>query len=127
MSANMLDLSRAQTSCAEIAALDGDLRPERRERARTKVHWPVLLLRRDAPYAIETVTQNLSSKGFYCCTAESLTPGQLLFCKLKVPAYDPNGNGRALTLECTVVVMRAEARADGLFGIACRIEDYHLS
>ena len=127
MSANMLDLSRAQMGGTEIPVMEGDLRRERRKRARTKVHWPVLLMRRDAPRAIETVTQNLSSTGFYCYTPESFTPGRLLFCKLKLPAYDPEGEGRALTLECTVLVMRAETKGDGQFGIAFRIEDYHLS
>jgi hypothetical protein len=76
--------------------------------------------------AIETVTQNLSSTGFYCFSAVPLTPGDPLLCRLKVPAYGPNGEENTLALECRVVVMRAEAATDGVFGVACRIEDYRL-
>jgi hypothetical protein len=126
MSANPLDVLTAHVGTRELAAIESTFRPERRKRARTQVHWPVLLLRNHGAEAIETVTQNLSSNGFYCLSPEPLKPGESLLCTLKLPAFDPRGEERTLALQCTVVVMRAESSADGYFGLACRIEDYHL-
>jgi hypothetical protein len=102
-------------------------RRDRRLRARTDIHWPVLLLPDHGLNPIDTVTQNLSSGGFYCFSMVPLLPGEVLYCSLKVPAHDPNAEERTLALECRVRVMRSEATPDGLFGIACRIEDYHLA
>ncbi len=126
MSANLLDIFTAHAGARELAAIESAFRPDRRKRARTQVHWPVLLLRERGADAINTVTQNLSSSGFYCFSPAPLTPGESLLCTLKLPAYDPKGEERTLALECTVLVMRAEAAADGFFGIAFCIEDYHL-
>jgi hypothetical protein len=126
MSANLIDFFAAHAGSRETAVVESALRPERRRRARTQVHWPVLLLRDRAPDAIETITHNLSSSGFYCFSPTPLAPGESLLCTLKLPAYDPNGQEQTLALECRVLVIRAEAAAGGLFGLACRIEDYHL-
>jgi hypothetical protein len=126
MSANLLDLFTAHAGAREVAIIESAFRPERRKRARTQVHWSVLLLCDREANTIETVTQNLSSSGFYCLSSKPLTPGESLSCALKVPAFDPKGEDRSVALECRVQVMRAEAVSDGLFGIACRIEDYHL-
>ena len=106
--------------------MESSFRPERRGRARTQVHWPVLLLPHCGSGAIETVTQNLSSNGFYSYSPEPLQAGQTLLCTLKVPSHDPKGEERALALECTVTVLRAEAVSKNLFGIAFQIVDYHL-
>lgn len=125
MSANLIDLFTARASARETAIIDGTFRPERRRRARTQVHWSVLLRPRNGD-VIETVTQNLSSSGFYCFCPMPLAAGESLVCTLKVPVYDPKGDERPLALECTVVVMRSEAAGEGFCGIACRIEDYHL-
>jgi hypothetical protein len=103
------------------------LTPERRKRPRTSVHWAVRLLKEGAVSGIHTTTHNLSSSGFYCLSATPLLPGDSLICILTVPAYDPTSQQRTMRLECRAFVMRAEATADGLFGIACRIEDYHLA
>jgi hypothetical protein len=126
MSANPIDLFTAHGGLRDSAVVEGAFHPERRRRARTQVHWPVVLLPGRGADAIETVTQNLSSTGFYCFSPAPLTPGDPVLCRMKVPAYDPNGEEDALALECRVMVMRAEAAADGFFGIACRIEDYRL-
>jgi hypothetical protein len=109
-----------------VHAQGREYRPERRKRARTNVHWPVLLLRDQGFNPIDTVTQNLSSSGFYCFSSTPVAPGAVLRCSLKVPAHDPKGEQRTVTLECRVQVLRSEAAQDGSFGIACRIEDYHL-
>ena len=101
-------------------------RPERRQRRRTPVRWPLSLLRTGALAPIETVTQNLTSTGLYCLSPVALTPGETLRCTLRAPAYDPRDEERHISLECSAMVVRAEAAANGFFGIACRIEDYHL-
>jgi len=127
MSANLLDSLTAHAGARETAIIEGAFRTERRRRARTQVHWPVLLLWDNWSNAIETVTQNLSSSGFYCLSQKPLTPGEALLCALKVPAYDPRREDRILALECKVLVLRAEAIPNGVFGIACRIVDYRLA
>ena len=101
--------------------------PERRKRPRTSVHWPIQLSRAGMSAAIRTTTQNLSNSGFYCLSASPMTPGESLVCRLTLPAHDPRREEETITLECTALVMRAEATADGLYGIACRIEEYHLA
>jgi len=118
----------AVTSLAHTAntAIETAFHPERRSRTRTDVHWPVLLLRDHGINTIETVTQNLSSTGFYCFSTVPVMPGESLQCSLQVPAHDPNGGERNITLECRVQVLRSERAANGSFGIACRIEDYRM-
>ena len=102
--------------------------PERRHRARTLVHWPVLFFRDRATEAIETQTQNLSSSGFYCLSRTPLTPGELLFCTLRVPSHEASGKKSIRILECRVRVIRSEeALTEGYFGIACHIEDYRFA
>jgi hypothetical protein len=101
--------------------------PERRKRVRVKVRWPLLLFRDDAAEAIESVTQDLSSMGFYCLSPKPFAAGESLVCALKVPMYDPIGEERTIAVECRVRVVRTEETGDGGFGIACQIEDYHLA
>lgn len=111
---------------ARDSAIEKSFLQERRTRARTEVHWPVLLLRDHGVNAIETITENLSSSGFYCLSTVPVMPGESLRCSLRVPAHDPKGEERMVMLECSVQVLRTEATSEGSFGIACRIEDYHL-
>ena len=127
MSPNIVDVFTARFGANDRPAIEGASRHERRRRTRTLVHWPVLLLSDGGGHAIETVTRNLSSSGFYCLSSTALTPGERLFCTLRVPAHDPTAEGRAISLECGAVVMRCEITPGGEFGIACRIEDYHLA
>jgi hypothetical protein len=127
MSANLLDLFTVHPGARELAAIESAFRPERRKRPRTQVHWRVLLLRDGQADAIETVTQNLSSMGFYCLAETALTPGEYLGCVLTIPSHDPSGYERARVLECRVRVTRVEPeKGEKAFGIACQIQDYHL-
>jgi hypothetical protein len=126
MPVNLIDVYTAHHGVREPASVDSPFQPDRRKRTRTRVHWPLLLMRADTPERIETVTQNLSSSGFYCLSSMPLMPGETLRCTLRVPAYDPKSEQRTISLECSALVLRAEAMPDGLFGLACRIEDYHL-
>jgi len=128
MSANFVDIFTAHASAKDRPAIEGaSPKIERRARTRTQVHWPVLLMRDHDGKAIETVTQNLSSSGFYCLSSAGLTPGERLFCTLRVPAHDPNNDGSAVSLECSAVVLRSELTPSGDFGVAFRIDDYHFS
>jgi hypothetical protein len=100
---------------------------ERRRRPRTRVHWPVILFGDRVNETIETSTQNLSSCGFYCLSRRSLVAGEFLFCRLHVPSHEAPRRKSFRILECRVRVTRAEpAPTEGLFGIACRIEDYRF-
>ena len=105
-------------------------RPERRKRERTTVRWPVRLFRNGGQDAVDTVTRNLSSGGFYCLSPTAFVPGESIPCTLRLPAY--NSTGKTLVLLCQVHILRVEAiigadNDDSSFGIACRIEDYHFS
>jgi hypothetical protein len=128
MSANPLELFSAYGGLAKPAELPAPHSSERRKRARTRLHWPVLLFRSHAADAIESLTRDLSSEGFYCLAKMPFTVGESLICTLKVPTHDPNGKHLERSLECKVRVMRVEPQAEeGMFGIACWIEDYHFA
>ena len=99
---------------------------ERRKRVRAKVYWPVLLFRDDVAEAIESVTRDLSSIGFYCLSPRPFAVDETLVCALKVPMHARMGGEQMITIECRVRVARTEEMGDNRFGIACRIEDYHL-
>ena len=100
---------------------------ERRKRVRTTVHWPIVFFRNGSGDAIESVTQNLSSSGFYCHSQTLIAPGELLLCAIKFPSYDPTGHERPRVLECRVQVKRVEPGETGdSFGLACQIHDYRM-
>src|SRR4051812_43746253 len=63
--------------------------PDRRRRARLRVHWP-LVFRGESGAVVETVTHNLSSDGFYCQADIPFLPGDVRRCTLSVPAYHPD-------------------------------------
>lgn len=101
--------------------------PERRTRVRTTLHWPVVFFCGRSGETIESVTQNLSSRGFYCHSQTLIAPGEVLICAIKLPSYDLSGHERSRILECRVQVKRVEPGGIGdSFGIACQIHDYRL-
>jgi PilZ domain len=103
-------------------------RTERRMRVRTMLHWPIMFFRNGSGEAVESVTQNLSSSGFYCHSRVAITPGESLHCALTIPSHDPSGHEKARVLECRVRVTRVEpGLTEHTFGIACQIQDYHLA
>lgn len=99
---------------------------ERRRWPRASVHWPVLLFRGAGEEdAVETVTRNLSSGGLYCLSPKPFEVGELLFGALKMPLEI---NGSQSRIECRLVVVRVEGPLDhGLYGIACRTQDYRVT
>lgn len=105
---------------------NGRVDPNRRRRTRSHVHWPVLF-RDDPVEIIEMVTENLSCDGFYCLAATLFNLGDTRVCTLRIPAPCPEDLNRILVLECRVHVVRVDALSERLFGIAFRIDDYHVS
>ncbi len=103
-------------------------RGERRRRPRVKVHWHVSLIRRDAAEITETVTQDLSSTGFYCFSQVSFSLGEVLLCVLRIPPHESTGREFDRALECKLRVVRLDLnRADGCVGVGCRIEDFRVA
>ena len=128
MSANPMDRFAVYGGLNKAAQLENSLPSERRRRARNQLHWSVLLFPNQGADAVESLTRELSSSGFSCVTEVSFTPGERLLCTLKIPTHDPNGKHLEQRLECKVLVMRVEPQgADGTFGLACQIEDYHFN
>src|ERR1022692_952434 len=68
---------------------------ERRRRVRADVHWAVRLARHvgRTPVEIESVTDNLSTGGFYCRCDESFVPGEFLECMIFVPTHTKGSAG----------------------------------
>jgi len=99
---------------------------DRRRRSRIQVHWPLRFLNGDTTDIVETVTRDLSSDGFYCLAKMPFVPGEFKACTLGVPTSHPRGNERVLSVECTVRIIRVQVLDDGLYGVGCRIEDYHF-
>jgi hypothetical protein len=127
MSANPLELSAIFSGLNQPAKVENSLPAERRRRTRNHLHWSVLLFRNQAADAVESLTRDLSSIGFYCVTVVAFTLGERVICALRIPTHDPNGKHLERRLECKVRVMRVEPQgADGTFGLACQIEDYHF-
>src|ERR1035438_919750 len=128
MSANPRELFTANASFGK--PLNGGMayRSERRKRVRTKVHWAILLFQNLSCEAVETVTRDLSSSGFYCLSRIPFPCGEVLTCSLQVPTHEPFNNEGTLALECRAKVVRSEpGAANGLCGIACQIEDYQFA
>ena len=129
MSGDSIELVAAWGGLANGIGGSSGVVTERRKRARTRLHWPVLLFRdRPGSDAIESVTRDLSSSGFFCLTRVPLIEGEKLVCSIKIPTHDPHGKHLERTLECRVHVLRVVPQeTSDTFGVACRIEDYHLS
>ena len=128
MYANTLERFAVYGGLNKASEPENSLPPERRKRARNHLHWSVLLFRNQAADAVESLTRDLSSSGFYCVTGIAFTPGERLICTLKIPTHDPNGKHLERRLECKVRVMRVEPQGmEGTFGLACQIEDYHFN
>ncbi len=128
MSANPFDLYAGNGIMTRPGNAHRSLAYDRRKRVRMSVRWSVLFFRDQVSEAVESVTENLSSSGFYCLSRTPLAPGESAICALSAPAHDPLCKEHTLRLECRVRVVRTESAAtEGLYGIACQIDDYHLS
>ena len=109
------------------AEVEMPLLRERRRRLRADVHWAVSLLGCSSRGPIESVTDNLSSDGFYCRCDELFVAGEFLECIISIPAHSRNGHPECLALRCLVQVVRVELlAAGGRCGIGCHIEGYRV-
>src|ERR1035437_1805651 len=100
MSAKPLEHFAVYGGPIKPAELENPLPPERRKRTRNNLHWPILFFRHEAADTVVSLTQDLSSSGFYCVTGVAFTPGERLICTLKIPTHDPNGKHLEQRLEC---------------------------
>ena len=102
-------------------------RQERRRWLRTRLHWRVQFFGLGEAGSVETTTQNLSSRGFYCTSPVPAIPGERYVCTMRVPAHQPDSADRLLALECHVRILRVDiAESDG-YGFACEIEEYQFT
>lgn len=115
--------------CADwdTTALRDPVEKDRRRRSRMQVHWPVIFSDGATNGALESVTHDLSSGGFYCVASAALIPGEMRTCMLAIPAHHRNSGDHMVQVYCKVRVIRVEALAEsGMYGIGCRIEDYRF-
>ncbi|MGO9971174.1 MAG: PilZ domain-containing protein [Bryobacteraceae bacterium] len=106
---------------------EGSLSVERRKRVRARVHWPLYFSLPGTAEQVQTITQDLSSNGFYCVANAKFVPGEARECTLLVPTHHPNGGDPALPVLCKVRVIRVEVLAEaGFYGVGFQIEDYRF-
>jgi len=75
---------------------------------------------------VETVTENLSSKGFYFVAANALIPGEEVDVRIGIAATTNGhafGNG---TIWGRARVARIQAVGQNRYGIGCSLEDYYV-
>ncbi len=103
------------------------LSADRRRRARARVHWPLCFALPGISERVQTITQDLSSDGFYCIANARFVPGESRECTLLVPTHHPHGGDPALPVLCKVRIIRVEVLAEaGCYGVGCQIEDYRF-
>lgn len=123
---NTIDGIATPNPARDLGGTHCSSRPDRRRRTRTSLRCHLLLSMGNGVAAIETVTENLSSTGFYCLSPKPAIPGETLLCTLRIPAHHPSDHDESIRLECSAVVVRTESAHDGFFGIACSIKDYRI-
>ena len=98
---------------------------ERRLCRRLSLHWR-LRLSNAALGTVETRTENLSSRGFYCFLETPPVPGDVFTCNITIPNYSTLDRGIS-SIACQAEVIRVEAvGSDPNFGVACRILNFTL-
>jgi hypothetical protein len=99
---------------------------ERRRTNRLGLRWH-LRLSGETIGTLETRTENISSRGFYCFLTKPLVPGDAIDCELSIPNYGPAAAGAFRSIVCKAEVVRVEARgSEHGFGVGCRIVDFML-
>src|SRR5215471_14372378 len=78
-----------------------------RKRKRVAVHWPVRLFEPMGNKSVESMTENLSSEGFYCLSSRTFKIGERLRCEIVIPEATLGLDG-PIVLECQVAVRRVE-------------------
>jgi len=99
----------------------------RRKRTRAQLHWPLSFPLTGTTETVQTMTQDLSSDGFYCIANARFVPGEARHCTLLVPTYHPGGENSPLHVLCKVRIIRVEVTGErGFYGVGCQIMDYRL-
>ena len=97
---------------------------DRRKRHRSQVHWLVSFPVAGTDEVVQSVTQDLSSDGFYCIASARFAPGEIRHCTLMIPTHNEIGH---LPVLCQVRVIRVAATAErGFCGIGCQMIDYRV-
>ena len=92
-----------------------------------QVHWRVSFSDPATNGALESITHDLCSDGFYCVTSVAFIPGEIRTCMLAIPVRNRDGDANPVRVYCKVRVIRVEALAEsGMYGIGFRIEDYRF-
>ena len=114
-----------QSPGLDMHQINQTVAPERRRRIRVRVHWQLCFPLPDSSETVDTITQDLSSDGFYCQINSVFIPGEIRTCILNVPTHHPNGGDLVRPVLCRVRIIRVESLGkQGLYGVGCRIEDY---
>jgi hypothetical protein len=99
----------------------------RRKRTRAQLHWPLSFPLTGTAETVQTMTQDLSSDGFYCIANARFVPGEARHCTLLVPTHHPGGENSPLHVLCKVRIIRVEVTGErGFYGVGCQIMDYRL-
>ena len=99
----------------------------RRKRTRAQLHWPLSFALTGTAETVQTITQDLSSDGFYCIANARFVPGEARHCTLLVPTHHPGGENSPLHVLCKVRIIRVEVTGErGFYGVGCQIMDYRL-
>ena len=74
----------------------------RRKRTRAQLHWPLSFSLTGTTETVQTITQDLSSDGFYC-----IANARFVLCKVRIIRVEVTGER-------------------GFYGVGCQIMDYRL-
>lgn len=108
-------LSRLTTSPAD----------ERRRSMRMPLRLTATLIRRNGG-TLSTVTENLSSSGFYCRAKDRLAPGEEFDCSIALSPDYARSLERQFLLLCCGRVARVEPVDADWFGLGCTINEYFV-
>ena len=100
-----------------------DRRDERRKRQRLAVHWPIRVSGAGKGNPVKSITENLSSCGFYFVSPDAFRLGEQIEWLLTVPSQ-MTGRVDLMLRGFARVIRTKEVSAAGTCGIGCAIEDY---
>lgn len=100
---------------------------ERRRSPRAILHWTLYLSCNGAKHPLRTESRDISRDGFYCLVDQPIRPGERIKCDIVVPTHSLEDPDNVVYLRCDALTVRVEKIGENTqFGLACRIEDYHL-
>jgi hypothetical protein len=101
--------------------------PERRRRERFRAQWRVRFWKPSGE-AVEALTVDVSSDGFYCRCSQQFSEDDRLSAILEIPGAGADADLHKLALSCEVQVLRVKTLAGGReWGLAVRILDYSVA